>query len=337
MKTYGIFDGVARDGSLVAVAVYDFAAWQKITGSSDLEEYRDFLAEQEESVLEQEQDGPGYVVRVPFDPEAYSAWLRENTYWRDGPEARGAWALEVARDPEARRRLESRVPALPRPPENTEDVDVYYCILLVHAEQPEDVLRLAPPLAGPVLERLGSALDSCAPLSFSFRRVSRLRVDGARFVLGNRFLVACVAEEVAELFETNVCSLEGRVWEVPRHYRIRRSQLEGAEWPALVAVLLPVAVHGGADCVLFVNSHVVQHPSAWVRFGLAARDAAGEMLGKPDAVRVGHPLMWSVSLESYLEDLVEPAWPDEEDDDEGEGGYRSAGPASGRAHLRRVK
>lgn len=335
MKTYGIFDGVARDGVLVAAAVYDFATWQEITGSSDLEEYRDFLAEQEAKIAAQ--DAPAYVVRVPFDPEAYSAWLRENTFWRDGPEARSAWALEVARDPEARRRLEARLPALPRPPENVEDVDVYYSVLLVYAERPEDVLALAPALGGPVLERLGEVLWSCVPVSLPFRRVSRLRVDGLRFVLGNRFLLVPAAQEIEDLFEAAVRSLEGSVWEVPRHYRIRRSQLEGVRWPVLVPVLLPVAAHGGEDCLMFLNDHTAARASSWKRFGESVRDAAAEMLGKPDTVQLDYPLVWSPSLESHLEDILDAVGSADEEDDEDGGDVGGPGSAGSGVRLRRVK
>ena len=334
MKAYGIFDGVARDGFLVVAAVYDFAAWQKITGSSDPEEYRDFLAQQEESILEEEQEGPGYVVRVPFDPEAYSAWLRENAYWQDGPEARSAWALEVARDPEARRRLEARFPALPRPPENVEGVDTYYAVLLVCAEQVEDVLALAPALGEPALARLGEALESCMPLPLPFRRISHLRVEGVRFVLGNRFLSPPEAQRVRELFETNVLSLDEGVWEVPRRYRIRRSQLEIVRWPAVVPVVLPVAAHGGRDCLAFLNEHVAAQPSSWDRFGESVLDAAEEMVGKADAVYLGRSLVWSSDLESYLDKLSEIAKSASEEDDEDAG---SPGFGSGRVRLRRVK
>jgi hypothetical protein len=61
------------------------------------------------------------------------------------------------------------------------------------------------------------------------------------------------------------------------------------------------------------------------------------MLGNPGAVQLYHPLVWSWSLESYLEDLLDAVTEmDEEDDGDGEDAGGPGSPGRG-VRLRRVK
>ncbi|ACX51869.1 hypothetical protein Adeg_0722 [Ammonifex degensii KC4] len=318
MRVYGIFDGVARDDVVAAAAVPDFATWKEITGRSCPQEYLDFLLEQEEAL---EAAGGGLLkVRVPLVLGEYRSWLSAGSFWQDGPEARGAWALEVARDPVKLRRLLEEHPVVPRAPEDRESVDVYFGVVLFPATSLDEALKLAPRLEEQVAGAIAEALRGEFPAFPPYRKISRLRAEGFRVVVGDRLVLTDVAPEVGSFMRDGVPGLESPVLSLPRRLRIRESELEDVEFPALVAVLLPVALHGAGD-VLDACADVVEEKRGNLQeFSRAVVDTVNRLAGR-ESVSGAAPLVPDFLLPGFLEELAEGLeLVDGEEDDGGNGG-----------------
>lgn len=99
--TYGIFDGVSCNDTVLAVAVMDRIDYARYY-RDNIDDYLDYLVTLEEVLesVKESRDAPYREVRFSFDRELYEAWLAEQPHWKDSPEARGAWALNTALDSE---------------------------------------------------------------------------------------------------------------------------------------------------------------------------------------------------------------------------------------------
>ncbi|MGQ9825231.1 MAG: hypothetical protein ACUVSK_09570 [Desulfotomaculales bacterium] len=247
MRTYGVFDGVARHNNLVVAAVPDYEAWKKLSGSDKVDDYLDFLLEQENALYSSSE--PVRIVRIPLDLEYYNAWLKKNSYWRDSPEARAAWALDVAENPEELNAVIKRNPVLPRAPENWEGVSVYFAVFMFSLDSINEVGKLMWELDPVSAEEVARAVERTVtvPGRTPFKKVSRLRADGVRVVVGDRLVLFPFLEEVESFFEDVVPNVRNNLVGIPGQYRITKDSLGGVEYPAYVSAFLPVALHGAAD------------------------------------------------------------------------------------------
>ncbi len=306
-------DNVARRDGLAAAVIYlpeDYAALHGGNGDS----YEDYLLRVESSL--EEIEGPVRVVRVPFDPAAYRAWLAAGAGWRDCPEARAAWALSVAEDPAGLAALRKRCPVLPWPPvEEAVEVRVLYGVVAVLLEGESDVSALGRCLPRDLLEKAAEGLRGFLPPVPPFRVLSPLRAEGARVLVGDRLVHVGRMGEVEELAEDMVSSETGSVFAVPRALRCRRSDL-GEQYPVIVAALLPVALHGAAGDVRYWDAFLAEHEGDIGPFSQAAVEAVAAVFGKRVVAGHVHLLpgyLVDVFLDTFFENLELSAGEEEEE------------------------
>ncbi|SMB97113.1 hypothetical protein SAMN00808754_1760 [Thermanaeromonas toyohensis ToBE] len=324
MLTYGLFDGVARRDHLVVAAVLGLDDYKEIYGKGT-EDYLDYLIELEDALLTV--DPPAKVVRVPFHREMYRKWL-EGSSWRDGPEARSAWALEVVQNAELFERLRAERPVLPRAPEEEREViETLYLPCPLVCEEEADVQRLAHQLDPEVLAKFHGSILKHMPAVPPYRKLSKLRAQGVALMLGDRLIEPINAYEVEDHFDSAFLGdISTAIVKVPRHFRIKPPELEIEVYPVLVAVLLPVVLRGAEEDVEFLGewlegefgpeSVLVKEAREFLR----AAGWHGEKAGPPG------PILTARQVPHYLEALFE----DEEEEPPDDPGRR------GRT-LKRVK
>ncbi|MGI9862727.1 hypothetical protein SDD30_15225 [Moorella naiadis] len=251
MIKYGIFDGVAQKDHLVAAAVMGLDDYISIYGGTT-DDYLDYLLNLEYALEEAEE--PCRLVRFHFDREDYQAWLK-GSGWIDGPDARSAWALEVAQDERKLAEIKKKWPVLPAAPEDEREVtNVLYSVLPVICASEEDVSRLAKQLSAGKIVKTQENLMKEMPSWPVFRKLSALRASGAALLLGDRLILPSVADEVADYYINAQLELPKGVACVPRRFRIKRAELlnEISGYPILVGCLLPVVAVGGREDVDFL-------------------------------------------------------------------------------------
>ena len=324
MLTYGIYDGVARHNNLVVAAVPDYETWKKLSGSDKVDDYLDFLLEQESALLDS--TDPVRVVRVPLDLEHYSAWLAKNSYWRDGPEARAAWALDVAENPKELSAVIRKNPVLPRAPENREEVSVYFAVLVFSLDSLNEAGKLMWKLDPASAEEIARAIESAVPDKVSFKKVSRLRADGVRVVVGNRLVLLPNLAEVESYLEKIVPAVRNRAVDIPRQYKVTREDLSDVEFPALVSAFLPVAFHGAADVLDYCDDFLSERARLVPEMLGALQKAAGnEKFGFA-------PLVSIYEVEHCLDWLF-----NQENQPDNEGTEEAKKPAKKGGNLKRIK
>lgn len=328
MLSYGLFDGVARRDHLVAAAVLGPEDYRDIYGKG-IEDYLDYLLELEDVLLDLE--ATIRVVRVPFHREMYREWL-ERSSWQDGPDARSAWALEVAQNTEMYERLRAERPVLPRAPEEEREVvEVLYvpCPLICHEEP--DLGRLPRQLEPETLNNLRNELTDWLPSLPPYRKLSRLRAQGVKFMVGDRLIEPADAYEVEDHFASALPDGGGSgIAKVPRQFRIKVSELEIDAYPVLIAVLLPLVLRGAEEDVEFLAEWLTEKfvpstpASEQVRALLQSAGWEGKKAGPPG------PVLTVRGVPGYLEALFEEYGPEEE-----EGPHDDTNSRKG--SLRRVK
>jgi hypothetical protein len=310
----------------VGVCVYGFGDWVRLFGG-DVEAYRDCLIEQARFVAAERSRGRR-VVKVPFVEPEFGAWLASRAGVEPGLEAHGEWAVEVASDPDALRRVRAAVPALPAAPEEEEFVDVVRAVLLpVIVESRSEAERLSHVFPA----------DACREASREFAgalgrprlvRLSRLRAEGAALVPGSRFVAPGDTEEVADGLEGMVRDRfrigedEVAVAPVPRRYRVEVSRKGSA---VLVVCALPVVLCGARWEVERADARLLAgEGSEWISAGLRV---LVESLGVPWRTEGYEPAYVppcdAEDLAGDLLEAVETAF--------------SARPGSGGPALRRLK
>ncbi|MDH7576580.1 MAG: hypothetical protein QHH75_01915 [Bacillota bacterium] len=301
-----VFDGVAWRDRLVVVAAYDFSSWQKITGSEEVEAYKDFLIEQENVVQQLKNNRTVLVIRVPFDAEDYQAWLKANPDLRDGPEARGIWALTAAEDHLKLVALFRKYPDLPRVPEDCESVRVFFGIFLAPLSCLEEADYLDQEIPRQDLEKIVRGLQAELPALTSFERVSRLRAKGARVVVCNHFITDWDAGDVETLLNQDLCFRSSSLYNYTPRTKIRES-LEGtgekSMFPLAAGLLLPVAFHGAANVLDFLESCLEEFCGMLPGFSEGVIAVIEKMLRRKGILGVV-PLVPSYLAESLLENLV---------------------------------
>jgi hypothetical protein len=329
LRTYGIFDGVGRHNNLVVAAVPDYETWQKVNGSGKVDDYLDFLLEQENALF----DGsdPVRVVRVPLDLEHYSAWLAKNSYWRDGPEARAAWALDVAENPKELSAVIRKNPVLPRAPENREEVLVYFAVLVFPLDSINEAGKLALKFDTTTAEEIARVVEKAVPGKPEFKKVSRLRADGMRAVVGNRLILLPNLNEVESYLESVVPVVREKTVDIPRQFKITKSDLEDVEFPAYVAAFLPVAFHGAADVLDFWEEYLVSKSRILPELTGALTVALQKTAGALSPVGV-MPLVTQHEVEFYLDWLFNLDMQPEAD-----GKKEDKKPAKKNSSLKRIK
>lgn len=240
----GVFPGAARCGDLVGVCMYGFDEWARFFGG-DAEAYRDYLIEQARFVAGERSRGRR-VVRVPFVEPEFGAWLASRSGVEAGPEAHGEWAVEVASDPDALRRVRAAVPALPAAPEEEEFVDLVRVLLLwVFVASESEAKSLSRPFPGDVCRQAAEAFAAALECS-RVRRLSRLRAEGAWLVPGTRLVAPLDAEDAAGFLEGNLCWAFQAVGDdfcyavVPRRLRVEPD----GPVPNMLVLALPVVLCG---------------------------------------------------------------------------------------------
>lgn len=298
MRTYGIFDGVGQHNNLVVAAVPDYETWKKLNGSDKVDDYLDFLLEQEDALFDS--SDPVRVVRVPLDLEHYSAWLAKNSYWRDSPEARAAWALDVAENPKELAAIIRKNPVLPRAPENREEVSVYFAVLVFPLDSINEANKLAVKFESATVEEIARAVENAMPGVLEFKKVSRLRADGMRSVVGNRLVLLPDLDEVESYLESAVPAVRGKVVDVPRQFKITRNDLEDVEFPAYVAAFLPVVFHGAVDVLDFCEDYLMNKSRVLPELTGALTVAFQKTVGVFSPVGI-MPLVPQYEVEFYLD------------------------------------
>lgn len=319
MIVYGIFDGVGRKDHLVAAAVFSFDDYREIK-KGGVEQYLDYLLELEDTLDEIED--PVRILRVPFDWEDYQAWLKESS-WQDGPEARSAWALAVAERPEKLAELRRRRPALPAPPEHEREM-VTTLFVPVAAVFRDDV-DLEPPvrqLEGQLLAALKEETFGAVPRVPHYRKLSRLRAEGAVVLPGSRLVLPEKLERVEEFFASSSPASGGGGWAaVPRPLRIKRDDLlEGApEYPFMAFLFFPVVIAGASAEVEFLERWMKETEG----FRAATADGFKHALVthgfQEESIHVYELFLEAWEVPSFMDAAAE-VFGREDDDDGGDGG-----------------
>jgi len=257
LRSYGIFDGVAREDHLVAAAVYfpeDFAAFY---GSR--EDYQDYLLERHNFLEELYLDEAVRIVHVPFDPADYRTWLKSHAGWTEGPEARSAWALARAVDEDALNTLKKRYSFLPAAPTGEElVVSVLFGVVPVLLAVKDDLTRIGRRLDAARLSRIAGTFLKQAPGAPSFRRISPLRSYGMRVFVGDRLTHPVHIDDVEAALDKQVYQMldqRENVLAVPRPYSLSRPDFI-LEQDAVIftPALLPLVLVGADDAVNYTEN-----------------------------------------------------------------------------------
>jgi len=309
MKSYGIFDGAAREDTLVAAAVYYYPDYEAIHGSG-VDSYRDYLLRRHNFLMGLAAKEPVRVVHVPFDPERYASWLRKNAHWQDGPEARGAWALEVAKDPAELNSLLEKHPALPAAPLEEElTTSVLFGAVPAFFVDSDEAAAAGRRLPRERLADVAKELRAFFAEAPDFQRISPLRCRGLRVFVGERLVPPERAVEAEEALEdTALEMLDGseQLLPVPAGCRVRRTDFpeevdEGKN--VFAPLLLPVVLAGAASEVEYAESLLEEAGHAVDRVS----EAVCRALEGISAVRVnGDVLFMSVyEILPFLQDVLE--------------------------------
>lgn len=261
MIKYGIFDGVAQKDHLVAAAVMGLEDYISTYGGT-ADDYLDYLLNLEYALEEAEE--PCRLVRFHFDIEDYQAWLKDSG-WIDSPDARSAWALEVAQDERKLAEIKKKWPVLPAAPEEEKEViNVLYMVVPVICTSAEEVSRLTGQLGTEKIIKLQETLAKEMPFLPPYKKLSSLRANGAALLFGDRLIMPPNADEVAGHFISTQLDIKKGVACVPRHYRIKKTELlkKVNEFPILAACLLPVVAVGGREDVDFLLGWLVESDEA---------------------------------------------------------------------------
>lgn len=337
MRTYGIFDGVGRHDELIAVAVPTYETWMEIHGPGKVDDYLDFLLEQEDALYEG--PFPARIVRVPLDLGHYRAWLSKNSYWQDGPEARAAWALYVARNPRELSAVLKMNPVIPRAPENREEVYVYYVVLVFQFNSMEEAVKLSVKLEHPAAEEIARTIEKALPEGTKYRKVSPLRAYGARVVVGDRLVQSPSLEEVEEYLQETVPETHGeRAISIPREFKITKNYMEKemeVEFPAYMVAYLPVALHGDRELLDYWDDYILNEFHIVPGLSEAVNSALKKMGLSPFGPT---PLIPRHKTEFYLNWLFRQDNGPDAQDENGEGRDREGKkPAKRNGNLKRIK
>ncbi|HUW66380.1 MAG TPA: hypothetical protein VMW83_17105 [Spirochaetia bacterium] len=257
MRSYGIFDGVAREDHLVAAAVYfpeDFAAFY---GSK--EDYQDYLLERHNFLEDLYLDEAVRIVHVPFDPADYRTWLKSHGNWTEGPEARSAWAMARAADEDALNILKKKHSFLPAAPTGEElVVSVFFGVVPVLLAVKDDLTRIGKRLDSGRLTRITDAFLQQLPGAPAFKRLSALRCGGMRVFVGDRLTHPVHIDDVETALEkqaSQVLEQPENILAVPRPYSLSRPDF-ALEQDAVIftPALLPLVLVGADDSVNYTEN-----------------------------------------------------------------------------------
>jgi hypothetical protein len=259
MKSFGIFDGAAREDSLVAAAVYFYPDYEAIYGSG-VDSYRDYLLRRHNFLAGLAAEEPVRIVHVPFDPECYAFWLRNNAHWEDGPEARGAWALEVAKNPAALGGLFEKHPTLPAAPVEEElTASVLFGAVPAFFAGPDEGAAAGRRLSRRHLAEVAKELRAFFAEAPDFQRLSPLRCRGLRVFVGERLVPPERAIEAAgSLEDAAKKALAGSdpILPVPSGCRVKRPDFPddvGEDRGIFAPLLFPVVLAGAASEVEYAG------------------------------------------------------------------------------------
>lgn len=251
MIKYGIFDGVAQKDHLVAAAVMGLDDYISINGGT-ADDYLDYLLNLEYALEEAEE--PCRLVRFHFDLEDYRTWLKDSG-WIDGPDARSAWALEIAQDEIKLAEIKKKWPVLPAAPEDEREVtNVLFLAAPVVCISEEDISQLARQLDASKIVKMEETLAKEMPPLPAFQKLSALRASGVALLFGDRLILPIEADNVEDYYINAQLEILKGIASVPRHFRIKKAELVNkiTGYPVLVACLLPVVVVGGREDVDFL-------------------------------------------------------------------------------------
>jgi len=257
MRSYGIFDGVAREDHLVAAAVYfpeDYAAFY---GSQ--EDYQDYLLERHNFLEDLYLDEAVRVVHVPFDMADYRRWLTGNTAWTEGPEARSAWALAQAAGEDALEALKQKHPLLPAAPREEElVVSVFFGVVPVLLAVRDDLARIGKRLDSGRLTRIADVFGRNLPGAPVFRRLSPLRCRGMRVFVGDRLTHPVHIDDVETALEKQAAGTvdqPGNILAVPKPYSLSRPDFALEQDSVIFTpALLPLVLVGADDAVNYAEN-----------------------------------------------------------------------------------
>ncbi|SHE99418.1 hypothetical protein SAMN02745218_01242 [Desulfofundulus australicus DSM 11792] len=294
---------------MVAAAIYlphDYIAMF----SQGMDDYKDYLLNRHYFLEELRENEAVRVIHVPFDRERYVKWLQDNPYWKDGAEARSAWALEVAKNPAALEEVRSRNPVLPAPPLDEEfTVLVFYGVIPVVMEMPDEIPAVSGRLPHEDVEQIALEAREFFSGVPEFKWLSSLRCRGMRIFAGERLVAppnASAFEDYVNDTVREMLNTREIVISVPSTCRVRRLDLEDdltGERPLLVLLLFPLVLAGAASEIEYCEDLVEESEG---KMGLATkqlREVLRERLGHD---RVGEPaFVPEYALGMFLEHVME--------------------------------
>ena len=255
MPVYGIHEGVAREGNVVAAAYYMPEDYGRLFGKG-LEEYKDYLIERQDFLEGIKNTEAVKIIHVPFDPDDYKEWFKKKVAWLDGSEARSAWALEKARDPAALRELYEKYPVRPAAPvEEKREARAFGALVPLFLAEEDEVRAAGRRLPREQLLSFASELKEALAGTEEYTKISPLRCKGVRMFIGERFVPVSRADEAENILEQEALKLadnEGTdaIMNVPSPCRVRGSEVPCGEEEGgfvLLPVVLPVVLVGSVS------------------------------------------------------------------------------------------
>jgi len=252
VKSFEIFEGTAREDDLIASLIF----FQEDYGK-DIEDYKDYLLSRENFLLNLSMRQPVRVIDVPYNKQMFEEWLGQNPYWRNNlQEAKGAWALDAAKDDKKLLNLHAKYPVLPYPPRNEEILtDTLYATMSMVVGKKEDVLIYSKKLPYDKLTKIQLILKKYFHQVPAFKQLSLLRCRGACFAVGDRLILPFSMEKASSCLETKLSAdVSDGIISVPRSMRIRVSDIDICDNLFITIVLLPIIFKGAASEIIYCKN-----------------------------------------------------------------------------------
>lgn len=255
MPVYGIHEGVAREGNVVAAAYYTPEDYGRLFGKG-LDEYKDYLIERQDFLDGIKNTEAVKIIHVPFDPDDYKEWFKKKVAWLDGSEARSAWALEKAKDPAALRALSEKYPVRPAAPvEEKREARAFGALVPLFLAEEDEARAAGRRLPRERLLSFASKLKELLAGTEEYTKISALRCKGVKLFIGERFVSVSKTDEAEDILEQEALKLaddEGAdaIMNVPSPCRVRGSEIpcgEEEEGFVLLPVVLPVVLVGSVS------------------------------------------------------------------------------------------
>jgi len=257
--TYGIYDGISSNDTVLAVAVLSLTDYRYYY-RDNIDEYLDYLVTLHEAVTTLTTDGehPLQVTQICFDRELYEKWLNNNPHWQDGPDARGAWALETVTSPERLKEVVKRNPVLPGLPVG-QMFDEEYLLLCVPfvVDSAELILEATSPLSPVVLNKVLSMVKEWSRLP-EFEALSDKRCTGLKLCVINRFISADMIEPVIQhLAERPLCDGIVILPEKLSKQDVEKNWDISENMAIMIPLFLVIVAQGSRDAITYLRQLLV--------------------------------------------------------------------------------